>query len=291
VNDSTSTDGQNAITADTSCLTCGYNLRGLTKDSACPECGSPARLSVDPFFLRTADARFVRTLSNGVNLIRWSFGLRVVLGIIFIATNTIRFESYWLQFAIVQWGNGLRDLLLIVGGWLLTMPNPSGQGATRHMKLRGCIRWGVVAAGLVFALDFLPRRQDVQHERLIRYCYQLALGAVACVGQVCVFAYLAYLARDIPDKSLARWAKFFAKTLAIGLGVGLAIKLINLARVFFTLPVSRRALDSTATWITSLDDFALGILIIWIFFFLRRFYKALRAESTAASLDSQPQIT
>jgi hypothetical protein len=284
VSDSISTDAQNAITADTSCLTCGYNLRGLTKHSVCPECGSPARPSVDPFFLRTADARFVRTISNAVNLIRWCFVLRIILEIILIATITMRFETYWVEFPIMRWGNGLGSLLLVVGGWLLTMPNPSGLGATRRRKLRGCIRWGVAAGGLVFAMGFLPRRQGAQHEQLIRYCYQLALETFACVGLVCIFAYLTYLARDIPDKSLARWAKFFAKTLAICLGIGLAVKLINLARIFFTLPLSRRTLDSMGSWITSVDGYALVILIVWIIIFLRRFYKTFRSETDAASL-------
>ena len=30
-----------AIDTDLSCVICGYNLRGLTEDLACPECGTP----------------------------------------------------------------------------------------------------------------------------------------------------------------------------------------------------------------------------------------------------------
>jgi ribosomal protein S27AE len=42
------------IIADTTCRRCGYNLRGLSRDGRCPECGTPIGLSTHGDLLRSS---------------------------------------------------------------------------------------------------------------------------------------------------------------------------------------------------------------------------------------------
>jgi hypothetical protein len=61
------------IVADTPCRRCGYNLRGLSKDGQCPECGAPIKLSVGGDVLRYSDPNWLRRLRRGISLLLWFF--------------------------------------------------------------------------------------------------------------------------------------------------------------------------------------------------------------------------
>ena len=62
-------DAKRVVIADAPCRKCGYNVRGLSIDGRCPECGSPVGLSVMGDLLRFSDPSWVRTLRRGVTLI------------------------------------------------------------------------------------------------------------------------------------------------------------------------------------------------------------------------------
>ena len=54
------------IQEDTPCLACGYNLRGLSSDWRCPECGTAIGRSLHGNLLRFAQPQYVRKLARGV---------------------------------------------------------------------------------------------------------------------------------------------------------------------------------------------------------------------------------
>jgi hypothetical protein len=70
------------IQVDTSCLHCGYNLRGLRVDGLCPECGSPIGRSVLGNYLRYSEVDWLQTIGRGATLKLWAIGLSIVLGVI-----------------------------------------------------------------------------------------------------------------------------------------------------------------------------------------------------------------
>src|SRR5258706_15757786 len=67
--------GTSGIAQDTPCRKCGYNLRGLSGDGRCPECGTSVGFSLQGDLLRFCDPSWVDTLRRGVNCIIGADGL------------------------------------------------------------------------------------------------------------------------------------------------------------------------------------------------------------------------
>ncbi len=57
------------LNVDTPCAICGYNLRGLTVDKVCPECGSAIGRSIHGNMLRYADPKWLGSVLLAVFLI------------------------------------------------------------------------------------------------------------------------------------------------------------------------------------------------------------------------------
>ncbi|HWB21107.1 MAG TPA: hypothetical protein VG711_12455, partial [Phycisphaerales bacterium] len=80
------------IDDDRACRNCGYNLRGLMTDKACPECGTPIsepRRRVDVF--SAADTSTRKAVSLGLALLGWSVLIaavaRMALAITLVGTR------------------------------------------------------------------------------------------------------------------------------------------------------------------------------------------------------------
>ncbi len=80
------------IAVDILCVHCGYNLRGLTSDGRCPECGGAIVDSMRGELLRFADIEWLTRLRLGAALKLWAIGLAILLsiggGAIAIATGS-----------------------------------------------------------------------------------------------------------------------------------------------------------------------------------------------------------
>lgn len=66
------------LATDTPCTSCGYNLRGLRHDQACPECGAEVWRSCQGDLLRFADPEWLKRLRLGVWLLLASLAFSVV---------------------------------------------------------------------------------------------------------------------------------------------------------------------------------------------------------------------
>lgn len=69
------------VNFDRPCVGCGYNLRGLRMDGACPECGKPVADSLRGHLLRFASAEYVESLHRGVFLVLTAIILQIVTAI------------------------------------------------------------------------------------------------------------------------------------------------------------------------------------------------------------------
>src|SRR5689334_24506997 len=78
------TAGAGVLETDVPCRKCSYNLRGLSADGRCPECGTPVGLSVQGDFLRYSDPTWLKTLWEGAD-----FVLTGVIVIVFIRLATM----------------------------------------------------------------------------------------------------------------------------------------------------------------------------------------------------------
>jgi hypothetical protein len=64
---------------DVPCLRCGYNLRGLAPDGACPECGTPVARSLRGNLLRYSDPAYVARIHTGVFIIQAVIIVQILL--------------------------------------------------------------------------------------------------------------------------------------------------------------------------------------------------------------------
>jgi len=201
--------GAQAVTTlsqDTPCRKCGYNLRGLSSDGCCPECGTPVGLSLREPLLRYCDPQWVASLARGVNLILWgfvlSFAVAFVLG--FLAGSLGLKPSVWT--ASVAW---IGALVGLYGTWLLTCPDPSGIGEDQYGTIRRITRFAVVVGLIGGTLNIIAQSSRLPATLTLLLGIVVSVGTlVGWVGEFCKFWFMEKLCLRIPEQALARRARF-----------------------------------------------------------------------------------
>ena len=149
-------DADSRLCVDAPCLNCGYNLRTLSVEGLCPECGHPVRLSTRGEFLRFASPRWVRQLARGVLLLIIAVGV-FAAGRVFILTpmpgllpyttpTGSTLSSFMLVGSLGQfvfWA-GITALVMLAL-WTLTKPelatplSAEGRAARRVLRVCACL--------------------------------------------------------------------------------------------------------------------------------------------------------
>lgn len=144
---STTTGLGRELGGDLPCVVCGYNLRGLSIRSLCPECGTSLRATilslVDPLASELRPIEAPRLVSAGV--LMWAFGAVVV--------------------AVVSWVPQVADALRL-GGVVVNRPSAalgtlgglamSGVGSLALVRPHGGISRVHGAMAMLAALAYLP---------------------------------------------------------------------------------------------------------------------------------------
>jgi hypothetical protein len=224
------------VMIDIPCRKCGYNLRGLTMQGRCPECGMPVGISIQGDLLRFSNPRWLETLRRGVNLILAGIAIMVLLIIISILLQIARVNAGQVQALGGFLGLG-SAALLIAGGWLLTTPDPSGIGEDRYGTSRKIIRIALIVG---LASNLLNLSQTVIHDPTLLLALAVLgglAGLVGLVGQFAQLQYLSKLAQRIPDPPLSDRARFLMWAIGISYGVLLLIGIV--VAIFATNAFSR----------------------------------------------------
>lgn len=197
-------DSNGCLIADVVCRRCGYNLRGLREEGACPECGSAVGLSTRGNFLRFADPKWVETIAKGIRIILWGilfsiFGNCIASGLSKGSTGLAPLAPILALLA---------SLVGLFGAWMLTEPDPSHVGEDRTVRARRITRiallLGVVMGLLGILEQVLPNVPAVQ---AIFGLLTIALGLFTIVGEFYKFVYLEHLASRVPDDLLVKRAR------------------------------------------------------------------------------------
>jgi hypothetical protein len=214
-------DGTGTVKSDIPCRKCGYNLRGLNSLGRCPECGTPVGLSVQGDLLRFADPNWLMTLRKGVNFIL--IGLLVTVIVVFVAGLLQRV----LPPVVVQTLALGASVLMIIGGWLLTEPDPSGLGEEQYGTARKLIRIALIVGAANSLLSVISSLATFDPAVFIAVAVVSGLaGLVGVAGQVAQLNYLGKLAMRIPDLALAARARFLMWAIGVSYGALLALGLI-----------------------------------------------------------------
>ncbi len=202
------------------CVACGYTLRGLPVNGACPECGTEISRSLQGDRLAAADPQWLRTIVRGQRLltagmIAATSGLFLLIfgGVTFLILTDVRpglprnvehgfFLGFGLAFVSVLVG----VYIGLVGIYFLTVPEGREIGREPVWSTRQMARWsmlGVIVAGiLMYSSQFLsgPGARWAAVEILSRGLFLLMLT----VAGVSLLKRLEALARRVPEEPLAR---------------------------------------------------------------------------------------
>lgn len=272
--------------ADVPCLSCGYNLRGLTNDGACPECGSPVTASLRGDFLKFADPAWLERLKLGTSLKLWNIAL-TILAVFFFGI----LGGLGLGFPPI-----LTELIGLIGvtiglwaSFSLTAQEPRVAMIEDPVTLRKVIR---ICATLVLVSHVIA---VLSHMPFFPPIAVMAGGALSMAGVVSGFGELMLFRRyalRIPDEALARSAKgllwlFPISMAAVGLGVFLAAIWVPAAA-----PGAAAAMAPVA-FLACFGGLAMLVAGLWYVRLLTRFSKAFKtahAEARATiATESQPE--
>ena len=193
------------IDVDILCVHCGYNLRGLTSDGRCPECGGAIADSMRGELLRFADVEWLTKLRLGVALKLWAVGLGILFGVGSVAIGFAT-GSTGAEMALTVIATLGSAALGLWGTWCITASDPrlslSEQSVTLRKVIRACAVAGLASgvheysgAGVVAASEALS-------------VVLIAVGGIGSLaGFVATYAELFYLrrfVRRVPDPALAK---------------------------------------------------------------------------------------
>jgi hypothetical protein len=221
------------VDGDVLCIQCGYNLRGLTSDRNCPECGTPVARSLRGNLLRHSSVDYLRKLHVGVFLILAAIIAQILLGFAAAAIGII---------AIGGTGPGLNiaafDLITtaigvvisaasLVGWWMFSSPDPAFLGAEQGQTARQVIRGTVIALVAITLINlFLTPLATPGGTAPIDFVVAglglLSLAATA-VKFFAAMLYMRWLTPRIPDEKLFNRSKLYMWLLPLLGTVGLVL--------------------------------------------------------------------
>jgi hypothetical protein len=268
------------VVTDIPCRKCGYDLRGLSVNGRCPECGAAVGVSVHGNLLRFSDPGWVRGLQKGAWLILVGV-LILIVGAIFAAL--LGAASPQLASVVAPLLSIGGNIVMIVGAWRLTEPDPSGIGEDEYGTSRKIIRVALVVGIFNSILNNIPRAGSIAPEmRMVLGTLSVIAGLIGLVGQFAQLNYLSKLAMRIPDQQASERARFLM--FAIGISYGI-ILLGGLAMLFTGLAAGPRSPGGGfigGACVMALAAIALLVFGVMYLFLLSRLSRAFGEQAQAA---------
>ncbi len=234
------------IVADIPCFFCQYNLRTLSIEGTCPECGHAVGECIRTGWLMFSDPRWLAKLRTGVTIFLW-LPLAVIL-------SYVGFVVYWLLRAMPATPSDPPDLFVmkivssvfgigvssawLAGIWYLTSPEPVSRADPRRSKLPVWIRVlnavsiavTVIAVLFSFAV-FAPNDPGLLFETwgvasIVVLVTSVAGQGAFAVGLVLLVVHMRRIARREVKKGLARLMTFLlwgGVALSVGFGGSLLV--------------------------------------------------------------------
>ncbi len=213
---------------DIVCRKCSYNLRGLSPEGRCPECGTSIGWSIHGDLLRFSDPVWVSHLANG------ALWMIVSVLLVFIGGQTSGVLGGLIGIdmlsTIVEL---LGSAIGLVGYWKLTIPDP-GYGESRRL-------WDVRKMTRLLALSgFIGRLCSLANVTVfllaagpllaLIHVVQGSLWLAGVGASLLLFIFLRRLALRIPDYRLASQTQTVMSGLIVCFGVaiigGLIVKVV-----------------------------------------------------------------
>lgn len=262
--------GDAQITRDLPCLGCGYNLRGLAESDSCPECGSPAGLSIFGDALRFSHPDWVDSVRRGllliVNTIGLGFGAWLAMGC--ILGSLLQEDAIFVLLVAMP---VVANTIICSGCYMTTAIEPRVKSDEAPITLRRFVRFTSIAAGLAVPIFLMATyiAETARHglytfSPTILHILRLSLLTWPAMMYGCLLN-LVPIAKRIPDSSLV----FMTKMVLVGLPVSIALEIL--------LPSRRHPSE-----LDIIVHISTGLFTIWTLVLIWLYCIALDAPSRAA---------
>ena len=273
-------DAAGNVVIDLPCRKCAYNLRTLSINGRCPECGTAVGFSAQGDLLRFSDPGWVMTLHRGVVLILAGIAVMILGGILAAVVGAMSAGLGQVLSAVVQLGSAV---LMVVGSWWLTEPDPSGLGEDRYGTSRQVIRMtlliGVASQVLTLLATVVPLPSSVAIGLLI---FAGLAGIASVVGYFAQLQYVGKLAQRIPDQQIVDRANFLKWALAGTYGFMILLGVIAALVARFSGPGAGGGVIGLAC-VAGLVMIALLVFAIMYLLMLDRLRRALKDQAQYAT--------
>jgi hypothetical protein len=201
------------------CIVCGYDLRGLNEDAACPECGRSAIESRQAATLRTADPKWLSRLALGATLTAVPIVLGAAVSAILLYDSLpLRVVRSLPYLPTRLWYRPLIPFVALidfVALWIITTASPPNVNEDAQESIRRCLRFLAICNILCFvALQWLRMSNSVLR------AWAIADNLLAAAILWLFWTYAARWAECIPSEPLARRSRSIRSGKTVGLLAG-----------------------------------------------------------------------
>lgn len=230
----------NLATDDVPCKNCGFNLRGLSEDGNCPECGASIWRSLQGNLLDYSSPAYVRSLHRGLNCILIAALLNIAMAVVGMAigialaiaissgaggnaggANTLATNN--MLNAMLQLVSLPIAFLSLFGWWLFSAPDPG-----QHVDDTGQTPRRIVRAAVITLAVFNVIATIAQFLVMAVPSISLAVGLFGLVAMAAVIAqffaamlYLRWMGSRIPDAVVVERSKLYMWLLPVIFVVGI----------------------------------------------------------------------
>ena len=206
--------GPNLAHHDIPCLRCGYNLRGLSEDGVCPECGAPVARSLVGDLLVYSSPDYKASLHRGVALILMAIIAEILLvvasvGVAVTAGMGVAGSMGALP-ALLQVASLAASIALVAGWWMFSAPDPAMLGSKKGDTPRKIVRIVLViqlASTLVStAAQTVPASLNNPLNAGLVYGLGIASTIAFIVGFFAQMLYVKWLAPRLPSERVFKRA-------------------------------------------------------------------------------------
>ncbi len=262
-------DADGRIEEHVYCTCCGYNLRRLLPEQACPECNRPVSESLRGDLLRFSDATWLTRLTSGMNWLivgtllwlLWDSGYGLLVWLAYGSTGVLRTTILSLPRVISLASRAVA----IVGGWKVTWAEPRTLGTALGADARTLARILLTAGFLLSCALWRPPGTFGMASTLLH----LAPRILMLLGWICLYIHLSRLARRVPDVRLVwlTYAAVVAMTLEYCLSAAFQLWLVW---AMPALQAGTAAMPKRLYWSVSFLSLANTILLLVVQILYRR---------------------